>query len=171
MLPLSTLAAMALAAMPMDAEPWRIVNDGVMGGRSQSAVTQTDDGLRFSGELSLENNGGFASTRRLVSGGFPGAAAIRIRVRGDGRRYQLRLRQDRNWDGVAWRHEFDTTGEWQTITLALDGFEPVWRGRAVPGAGPVLAEDVRQLGIMLADKQAGPFRLDIAAIEPIGPEV
>lgn len=166
---LSAVAAMALAAMPMDAEPWRIVNDGIMGGRSQSAVSETEHGLRFSGELSLENNGGFASTRRLVADGLAGATAIRLRVRGDGRRYQLRLRQDRAWDGVAWRHEFDTTGEWQTLTLRLGEFEPVFRGRPVRGAGPVVADDVRQLGFMLADKQAGPFRLDIAAIEPVGP--
>ncbi len=166
-----TAFAMTLAAMTLDAEPWRIVNDGVMGGLSRSAVTETPEGLRFAGELSLENNGGFASTRRLVADGFPGAAAIRIRVRGDGRRYQLRLRQDRAWDGIAWRHEFDTTGEWQTLTLSLADFEPVWRGRRVGGAGPAVAEDVRQLGFMLADKQAGPFRLDIAAIEPVGPEI
>jgi len=166
---LSAAAAVVLAALALEAEPWRIVNDGVMGGRSQSAVTETDDGLRFAGELSLENNGGFASTRRPIAGGFPGAGAIRLRVRGDGRRYQLRLRQDRAWDGVAWRHEFDTTGEWQTLTLAFDDFEPVFRGRDVRGAGPVIADDIRQLGFMLADKQAGPFRLDIAAIEPVGP--
>lgn len=43
---------------------WRIVNDTVMGGRSQSSVTDIDDGLlRFSGLISLENQGGFASTR------------------------------------------------------------------------------------------------------------
>ena len=41
---------------------WGIVNDGVMGGRSSSRVERTDEGIRFSGNLSLANNGGFAST-------------------------------------------------------------------------------------------------------------
>ena len=43
---------------------WRIVNDGVMGGLSSSDLELTKDRTAiFSGFVSLDNNGGFASVR------------------------------------------------------------------------------------------------------------
>ena len=43
---------------------WNIVNDGVMGGISTSSLSINSNSiLIFKGYLSLENNGGFASTR------------------------------------------------------------------------------------------------------------
>ena len=46
---------------------WRIVNDGVMGGLSSSkAIVNDDNKIIFSGNVSLENNGGFASLRSAV---------------------------------------------------------------------------------------------------------
>lgn len=144
--------------------PWQAVNDGVMGGISVGRMAATDQGLRFEGELSLENNGGFASVRRPIGLDLSRTGAVRLRLRGDGRRYQFRLRLDDRWDGIAWRAEFQTNGEWQTIELPFDGFEPVFRGRRVPDAGPVVPEKIRQIGFMLADRTEGAFALDIAAI-------
>ena len=59
---------------------------------------------------------------------------------------------------VAWRAKFLTTGDWQTINLEFREFEPVFRGRMVADAGPLNPGDIRQIGLMLVDKQAGPFR-------------
>ena len=43
---------------------WQIVNDSVMGGISRSTLQLHEDGYAlFSGTVSLENNGGFASVR------------------------------------------------------------------------------------------------------------
>ena len=45
-------------------QAWNSVNDGVMGGVSKGGVSRTEQGtMLFSGELSLANNGGFASIR------------------------------------------------------------------------------------------------------------
>ena len=45
-------------------ENWSIVNDDVMGGISKSNLSMNgENNLIFSGYLSLENNGGFASSR------------------------------------------------------------------------------------------------------------
>jgi monofunctional biosynthetic peptidoglycan transglycosylase len=136
-----------------------------MGGVSSGRMVAADQGLRFEGELSLENNGGFASVRRPVDADLSSSTGVRLRLRGDGRTYQFRLRLDNRWDGVAWRAEFPTTGEWQTIELPFDRFTPVFRGRRVPDAGPVVPADIRQVGFMLADKTPGPFALEIRAIK------
>jgi hypothetical protein len=51
---------------PGEAKQWRIVNDDVMGGMSQSSFAQTPEGRAiFKGEVSLENYGGFASVRTV----------------------------------------------------------------------------------------------------------
>ena len=63
------------------------------------------------------------------------------------------------------RAEFPTTGEWQTVQLSFDQFIPVFRGRLVPQAGPVVPAAIRQVGFMLADKNPGPFALEIRSIE------
>ena len=156
------LMLMSLAtSLNLAAGPWVIVNDGVMGGRSTSSAEASGDGLRFRGHLSLENNGGFASTRRTVDTVSPDTVAVRMEVRGDGRRYQLRLRQDQRFDGIAWRSDFVTSEDWTEIELPVSGFEPVFRGRPVPDAGQVRPEAITQLGYMLADGQPGPFTLDV----------
>lgn len=149
----------------LELEPWRAINDGVMGGVSSGEMVATAEGLRFQGVLSLENNGGFASVRRLLAVDLSGFDGVRVKIRGDGRTYQLRFRQDGGFDGVSWRAEFSTNGKWQSIELPFQRFEPVWRGRPVPEAGPLVAGQVRQLGFLLADKQPGVFGLDINAIE------
>lgn len=160
---------MSVALMPVNIEmepsPWRAINDGVMGGVSSGRMAQSQDGLRFEGRLSLENNGGFASVRRLIDSDLSSATGVRLHLRGDGRTYQFRLRQDDRFDGIAWRAEFSTSGEWQTVELPFHEFVPVFRGRRVPDAGPVVPADIRQIGFLVADKTAGPFALDIRSVD------
>lgn len=144
--------------------PWLVINDDVMGGRSTARVDARGDGLRFLGELSLDNNGGFSSTRRLLTEPPTGASGIRLEVRGDGRAYQFRLRQDQRFDGVAWRALFETTGDWQTVELRFEDFEPVFRGRPVPEAGAADPATVNQVGFMIADKREGPFQLEVRSM-------
>lgn len=158
-------AMAATVSLGMDSEPWWSINDGVMGGLSSGRISRSGEGLVFAGELSLENNGGFASVRRPVDADLSAASGVRLRVRGDGRRYQFRLRLDGDFDGIAWRAEFGASGEWQTLELPFGDFEPVFRGRRVLNAGPVVPARIRQVGLMVADRQAGAFRLEIAAIE------
>ena len=156
---------MTTSALDMNIEDWGTVHDRVMGGVSSGRITEHEGFLSFRGELSLANNGGFASVRRLAGAQDPNTEAIRVSVRGDGRRYQLRIRQDRNFDGVAWVAEFDTTDTWQDITVSLSDFRPQFRGRPVAGAGDIEPELIRQVGFLLADKNEGPFRLDFRSIE------
>ena len=159
------LSMMSLTEIGSSAEPWRSVNDGVMGGISSGGMIRVDDMLRFEGELSLENNGGFASVRRMVDPELSKAKSVRLKLRGDGREYQFRLRTNDRLDGIAWRAKFRTTGDWQTVNLEIKEFEPVFRGRLLADAGPLNTGEIRQIGLMLADKRPGPFRLEIKSIE------
>ena len=90
--------AQSATSQSSDAASWQIVNDGVMGGRSssQASIVKLEtggDAMRFAGNLSLENNGGFASVRSRPSGslGLDPGETIVLRVKGDGRRYTFNL--------------------------------------------------------------------------------
>ncbi len=147
---------------------WLIVNDGVMGGLSGSRFVLSDSNTAvFSGIVSLENNGGFASVRtRAMQFHLDGFKGILIRVKGDGKTYQFRLRTSNRMDGAAYRHHFETKeNQWQTIAIPFDEFVPVFRGRILRNADPVSPKDIQQLGIMVSDNQTGEFQLEIQWIK------
>jgi len=54
--------------------------------------------------------------------------------------------------------------QWQEIVVPFDHFEPVYRGRRVDDYPPLDPEDVRTFGLLISEKQEGPFRLEIAWI-------
>jgi NADH dehydrogenase [ubiquinone] 1 alpha subcomplex assembly factor 1 len=144
---------------------WTPVNDRVMGGVSTSQATATAEGLVFSGMVSLDNNGGFASIRALPREyGLAGAIALVLRVRGGGKTYKFGIRTDDAFDGVQYQARFATqAGEWQDIRLPMTDFQPTFRGRTVQA--PVLDPGrMRVFGLLISDRQAGPFRLVVESI-------
>lgn len=150
-----------------NASGWQVVNDDVMGGVSSSTLAFTNGLAVFQGELSLENNGGFASVRSLpASHNLAGSDAFVIRVRGDGRRYKLTARIDRSFDSAIYQADFPTRqGEWEEHRLPLSQFLPTWRGRVLSGEPPLDPSRVSSIGILISDKQDGPFRLEMAWIK------
>ncbi|WP_220759980.1 MULTISPECIES: CIA30 family protein [unclassified Shewanella] len=145
---------------------WRTVNDTVMGGISQSTVTANATSATFSGELSLERNGGFASTRTPMTQAVPATHnLIRIAVKGDGRQYQLRIRTDEQWDSYAYSKPFNTeNNQWLQLVFKAKDFTPVYRGREVD-APALNFSQIKQIGFLLADKQSGAFELTFKNID------
>lgn len=149
---------------PTSSGEWVIVNDGVMGGLSEGGMKRTENNTAvFSGNVSLENYGGFTSTRsRPKDMQLENFEGLRLRVFGDGKKYQLRIRTDNRFDGVAYRYQFDTkASEWITIEVPFKDFVPVFRGRILSDVGPIEPKDIRQIGFLIADKQSGSFKLEL----------
>lgn len=145
-----------------DLANWLTVNDGVMGGVSQSRFELERAGVAaFRGVVSLANNGGFASVRtRPGALGTSGASALVLRIRSDGRRYKLTARTGDEFDGVQYQAPFTApSGQWAEITIALAEFRPTFRGRPVPGAPPLAGDAIRSVGFLISDRQEGPFEL------------
>ncbi|WP_051201412.1 CIA30 family protein [Christiangramia portivictoriae] len=111
---------------------WVIVEDRVMGGRSSASIKLTGEGhANFSGFVSLENNGGFASARyRLNVEGVQRYSKVVIRLKGDRKNYQFRLKNQLS-DRHSYIKEFATSGEWQKIELNLSDMYPGFRGRTL----------------------------------------
>ena len=151
-----------------DCRLWTPIDDRVMGGVSNSALEFSGDRTGvFRGIVSFENSGGFASVRLTTPGlSIEGAHGIRLRVRGDGKRYKISLRNGMAFDDVLYQAPFETSKDaWETIDLPLAGFKPTFRGRIVGDAEKLDCGDIASIGLMISEKQDGPFRLEIESIE------
>lgn len=146
---------------------WRAVNDGVMGGVSTGSAGITNTGtLLFSGNLSLENNGGFGSIRtnsfefRLLP-----SDSFLVRMRGDGRVYSMNLYIRQQLRAFSYRAMLPSIrDEWTETRLPLGQFVATQFGRPVAGAGRVDPAEIASIGFMLADAKQGPFRLEIESV-------
>jgi len=148
---------------------WEVVNDVVMGGMSDSKFLVTENGTAvFQGTVSLENYGGFASVRSLpMDYDLTGFDGILLEVKGDGKRYSFRVRTDDTYDGISYQmpFPFDTKkGEWIEIKIPLGQLEATYHGQEVPSAPPMDPSKIRRVGLLISDKQAGQFRLEVRRI-------
>ncbi len=145
-------------------EDWRVVDDVVMGGISDSQffIDRAGHG-NFTGSVSLENNGGFCSIRYNAPKMYiKDYSRFVIRLKGDGKRYQFRVKK-RMFDRATYVKYFDTTGDWQTIEIKMEELYPSWRGQRLEGDnydGRILG----QLGFLIANYKAESFQLKIDKI-------
>jgi len=159
---------------------WRNVDDSVMGGVSASrSFWVASDGrgaMEFTGDLSTENNGGFASTLSRVDTGMgmraAGARALGLRALGDGRTYLLQLRAGPS-GADRWISRFtppsgDVGGSAPNIELPLASFEPVNQFlRPVDPMAELDPASISQIGIYVLDSQVGSFRLVVESISAL----
>jgi NADH dehydrogenase [ubiquinone] 1 alpha subcomplex assembly factor 1 len=143
---------------------WQTVNDSVMGGRSDGRFRVAKNGtMEFSGTLSLENNGGFASVRsRPRALNLQEDDTLVTRVKGDGRRYTMNLYVPSRRMAFSYRVGFQTKkDEWIELRVPLKDFVATSFGRIVDNAGPVNSPQVNSIGFLLGDKKPGPFKLEV----------
>ena len=120
---------------PETAARWRSVNDVVMGGQSTGAMACEDGAGVFAGHVSLDG-GGFASAR-APEGVYDlsDAEGLQLRVRGDGKQYQLSL-YTQGAGSISYRARFTAPPDWQSLTIPFDALAPRFRGRPAPDAPP-----------------------------------
>lgn len=148
---------------------WSVVNDTVMGGVSSGELAEIDGVLVFSGELSLDNNGGFASVRSPMidqqsAAAWASRVGPRIEVDGDGRTWTVEVRTDGVEGG--WISTLSTSSDAVTDTvLPWTSFVPVSRFLDPREAdGPLDPSRLSTIAFYLVDGVEGPFRLGIRSI-------
>jgi len=147
-----------------DIRAWEVEDDGVMGGRSEGQLELHEDGYAvYSGTVSLDNNGGFSSIQYYFEPlDVSDYRTAHIRLKGDGRRYLLLVEDQKD----AWHYyvgSFETSGEWETVTVRFSDMEPVRRGDKLdlpnfPG------QTLAQVRIMIANQVRESFTLEIERI-------
>ncbi|MBD3886957.1 CIA30 family protein [Phormidium tenue FACHB-886] len=165
---------------PSEAFPeiWGALDDVVMGGVSQSGIQFGTAAAYFSGTVSTENSGGFASIRTrdfeppIDLSNYQG---IELRIKGDGNRYKFMLRTETRWDGIAYCYSFDTVAdEWMTVQVPFAALVPVFRAKTVSDR-PFALNHVTAVQLMLSKFeydgalnpkfQPGFFQLQIESIQ------
>jgi len=146
---------------------WETLDDVVMGGRSQGNISLSAEGYgKFSGQVSLENNGGFSSVRYNPSDLMVNPQdQITIRLKGDGKRYHFRVKHDKQ-AYASYITYFETTGDWEEISILLSDLYPTFRGKNLDQPN-FNHHTIQQLGFLIANKKAQHFELLIDKIELI----
>ncbi|MGY6529720.1 MAG: CIA30 family protein [Cyanobacterium sp.] len=160
---------------------WGAVDDIVMGGVSESDVKIGNQNIVFSGMVSTANNGGFASVRTK---NFPQPwdlstyQGIRLKVKGDGKRYKFITRCEGKWDGLSYCYSFDTDGNDNIIDINFNDLIPVFRAKTVPEADKFDSSQMYSMQLMLSKFEydggynptfeAGSFALEIESIKAYG---
>ncbi|MDV7187304.1 CIA30 family protein [Lutibacter sp. TH_r2] len=144
---------------------WKIVDDVVMGGKSNgSFYLDTNGNGVFEGNVSLENNGGFSSVKyQFEQLKVSKYKKIILRVKGDGKKYQLRFKPDK-YHQFAYTTRFQTTKDWQSIEILFSELESTYRGRKLnypnfPG------QELEEIGFLFGNKKNENFKLLIDKIE------
>ena len=145
---------------------WYTQNDNVMGGRSQGGFELARGQLIFAGNTNTDG-GGFSSIRtRPMQVDLSGFNGIRLRVKGDGRRYTWQLQTDARWRGrqISYWADFDTiAGEWITVDIPFAKFYPQFRGFKLDGP-PLDPAKTSEMGLYIYDKKDGPFELHLDSV-------
>lgn len=143
---------------------WQIVDDVVMGGRSNGNFSLNNNGYGvFSGKIALDNNGGFSSLRyNTKTIDIVKHTKVCIKLKGDGKVYQFRIKADRN-ERYSYITTFKTSGEWETIIINLKDMYPAFRGRILdyPNFNKTTIEE---LAFLIGNKKAEAFELIIDTI-------
>jgi len=150
-----------------DIRNWRIIDDVVMGGRSNGNFSISEEGHGvFSGNVSMENNGGFSSVRYGMDDMHMKAnSVIRILLKGDGKSYQFRIKHNRRYE-YSYIHEFKTSGKWQVIEISVDEMYPVYRGRRLDRPN-FNYNTMEELAFLIGNGRPESFRLIVDKIELI----
>lgn len=144
---------------------WAIVDDVVMGGKSYGNFSLNKSGHgEFTGDVSLENNGGFSSVRyRLNKEAIEKYSKFVLKVRGDGKSYQFRVKTNRN-DYHSYIFIFQTTSDWQTIEIPFTEMYPAFRGRTLAMKN-YQGKQLQEIAFLIGNKKKESFRLEIDRIE------
>ena len=143
---------------------WEIQDDVVMGGRSQGRLTLNDAGnALFSGLVSLENEGGFSSVQHSFDPiDVSGYRAVVLRLKGDGKRYQLRIEADPD-ARHSYASDFQTSGVWQTVEIPFANLYAIHHGDRLdlpnyPG------QSLAHIQILVGNGKPESFQLEIDRI-------
>lgn len=147
-----------------DISNWSIVDDVVMGGRSDGGFNINKEGHgEFSGKVSLENNGGFSSLRyNFDTTSASSYSKFVIRLKGDGKSYQFRVKDKRN-NRHSYIYKFDTTKDWQTIEISFSEMQAKFRGYKVDIPN-YEGNQMEEIAFLIGNKKAEAFKLLIDSI-------
>ena len=154
--------------MALESTNWGTLNDTVMGGRSTATIEELDSDIVFSGTVSLENNGGFASMRTIEPVDLSAQTTVQIQLSGSNVPVQFVV-----WmgQGANLYYAKEVTVQTGIQSLNFVDFIPKSYGRVVT-ASSLMREERSQVsvGLLVADGYEGDFSLRLEQLDFINDE-
>lgn len=142
---------------------WRVVNDGVMGGRSSADADVVGAVLILAGDI-VTDGGGFSSVRLALEEPLGDVTGLLLRVRTDGRSYELTVADAAPRRDPRISHQGPIPaigdGEWEEVAVDFNDLDASIFGQPVD-VDPFQPEAAVEVGIILADERDGPFRFEL----------
>lgn len=144
---------------------WKVIDDVVMGGRSTGKFKMDSDGNGvFFGDVSLDNNGGFSSVRyQFEKINTTKDSKIIIRLKGDGKEYQFRVKSNRN-AYYSYVTIFKTTGDWENIVINLKDLYPSFRGQTL-NIPNFAGNSIEEIVFLIGNKKNESFNLVLDRVD------
>lgn len=156
------------SAIMKTSNQWRIVNDGVMGGLSSSkAIVNNDNKIIFSGNVSLENSGGFASLRSPVKDyDFSEFTGLELKFKTDGKLYGISMKETSYFTGYFYTKSFETKkDEWIVFHIPFNQFKLYYFGQETNSNKKIPLNNIKEISFLIGDKQEGEFVAEIDYIK------
>lgn len=147
---------------------WQTENDVVMGGRSESELTMTEEGrAQFSGQVSLENDGGFCSIH-MMSEDNPfhlddEDSSFQLMVNGDGKKYNFRVRTPNGKHLYGLDFSTKSGDEWETVSIPFDEMSARHHGEEVDVPN-YDGEDILEMQLLIGNNKEESFEIEIESI-------
>lgn len=150
---------------------WRVQDDVVMGGRSDSQLKITDENhAHFSGRVSLENNGGFCSIHQTVEKKpyviAEKSVAFVLLLKGDGKDYNFRVRTPNGRHSYGFTFPTKGDDKWETISIPFNAMEAEYHGESVEVPN-YAGENIVEMQLLIGNKKEETFEILIESIEVI----
>lgn len=148
---------------------WVMISDNIMGGVSSSKLEFNEDALKLSGDISLDNFGGFSSVKtKFKKVDLSAYKGIRIRHKSNNQKFAFTLEVTQNWTLPNYKGAFSNNQqlEWEISTIYFKDFKEYQIGEPTGEKLNLgLLQNIVRMGVITTEKKEGPFSLEIDYIE------
>ena len=148
---------------------WILISDNIMGGVSKSKLEYLDDSFLLTGNISLDNYGGFSSIKtKYENFDLTDYKGVKIRFKSSKQKFAFTLEESKNWTSPNFKGDFNSTKEntWEVITIYFKDFKEYQIGEPTGNMLKTSSlKNIVRLGIITTDKKEGPFTIEVDYVE------
>lgn len=150
-------------------QEWVLLSDNIMGGLTKSKIEYTNNSVLLSGNISLDNYGGFSSIKtKYESVDLSEYNGIKIKFKSTNQKFAFTLEDNQNWTQPNFKREFSPKKDdtWEELIIYFKDFQEIKIGELTGNMMKSKSlKNIVRMGIMTYEKKEGPFSLEVDYIE------
>ena len=150
-------------------QEWKLLSDNIMGGVTKSKIEYTNNSVLLSGNISLDNYGGFSSIKtKYKSVDLSKYNGIKIKFKSTNQKFAFTLEDNQNWTKPNYKREFSPKKDdsWEEMIIYFKDFQEIVIGETTGNMMKSKSlKNIVRMGIMTYEKKEGPFSLEVDYIE------